>query len=393
MVVQSKTKKSQTPLKKKTLCTQNRQLPKDWSIWAPKTALKFDAGIDETVAFERQQTACIESVEAEEHSTIWLHQTLSANGYKGKRIRWTGYIKTENIEEQAVLWLDVLASDGARLAMDNMANRPVQNSSDWTKCVLVVDVPADALHIRLACSVSGTGTAWFAGLEFEVVDTTVAKTDNFAIGCRGVWLNYPTNIDLLEREDNESYVDDQWPGILPKGWLRWGTPTSGYEMGSDDKVFYVNAVSGTLKALAKREDSDFACFSQKFGAPPYRSKRIRLTGFVKMQDVTGYCGLVMRVLDIYSSDITVENTYDLSSSGTSDWTKHEIVMDVPERAGVISIGANITGGGQMWFDGLAFEEVGTDVSLTFSQFKAGPLNLNFKTRKFTVQEESSHSVI
>jgi len=53
-------------------------------------------------------------------------------------------------------------------------------------------------------------------------------------------------------------------------------------------------------------------------------------------------------------------------------------MDVPEHAAVLSIGASLTGGGQMWFDGLAFEEVGLDVPLTFSEHRAAPQNLNFE---------------
>ncbi len=262
--------------------------------------------------------------------------------------------------------------------MDNMADRPIKASTDWTKCVLVVDIPEDALHIRLCCSLTGSGTAWFAGLEFEVVDQGVAKTDTYALGCRGIWLNHPINIDLSQHEDNESYKDDSWAGVLPKGWLRWGAPATGYEMGLDDQVTHVNKNSGTIKALDTCDEPEFGQLTQKFGAPTYRSKRVRLTGYIKTQDVTGYCGLIMRMLDIYSSDLAVENTYDMGGTGTNDWTKREIVMDVPERAGVLSIGASLFGGGQMWFDGLAFEEVGLDIPLTASEHRASPKNLNFE---------------
>ena len=75
----------------------------------------------------------------------------------------------------------------------------------------------------------------------------------------------------------------------------------------------------------------------------------------------------MRVLDIYSSDIAAENTYDMGGTGTNNWTKREIVMDVPTHAGVLSIGASLVGGGQIWFDGLAF-----------SEHRAVPQNMNFK---------------
>lgn len=378
MAIKAKPQKVREPLRSKTVCEQKRLLPQGWTLWAPEHARNFDVGVDEKVRFKGQPTACIESVERGEESILWLYQNMDAGGYRRKRVRWTGYIKTEDAAGQAVYWLDILGASNSRLAMDNMADRPITGTTDWTKCVLVVDVPEEALNIRLCCSLTGAGTVWFAGLHFEVVDTSVPKTDTYALGCRGIWLNHPVNIDLSEVEDNMGYAGDGWPGVLPKGWLRWGRPTAGYSMGMDSKVRRVNKNSGTIKSMGAKEDSDFAQFTQKFGAPLYRGKRVRLTGYTKTRAVTGHCGLIMRVLDIYSGDIAGENTYDIGGTGTNDWTKKEIVMDVPERAGVLSIGAALYGGGQMWFDGLMFEEVGLDVPLTLSEHRAEPQNLNFE---------------
>jgi hypothetical protein len=363
--------------KEETSVEGKDMLPSGWEVWGPDSA-KFKIFVDENCSFNGQPAVSICSSENQKNSDIWLFQYLDVSGYKGKRIRWTGYIKTRELNRHAVLWLDVLGSNNARLAMDNMADRQLQDTTDWTKCVLVLDVPQEALFIRLACSLTGEGTAWFSGFEFEVVDKTVSKTDTYALGCRGIWLNEPINIDLSEKEDNESYAGDDWPGLLPKGWLRWGAPEGGYEIGMDFQVFHINKNSGTIKALAARDGAGFGSCFQKFGAPPYRGKRVRFSGYTKTLGVTGHCGLVMRVLDIYSGDLAVENTYDMGGTGTNEWAKREIVMDVPEHAGVLSIGASLYGEGHMWFDGLVFEEVGLDVPLTISEYSDAPQNLNFQ---------------
>ena len=139
MAVKSKADKVRQPIKKKTTCEQNRLLPKSWSTWAAEQSVNFDVGVDEKMRFEGQPAACIEAVDAAANSFIWLYQTMDSSGYRGKRVRWTGYIKTKGVTDKAVFWLDVLASNNCRLAMDNMADRPIKasksrlTSSTWAE--------------------------------------------------------------------------------------------------------------------------------------------------------------------------------------------------------------------------------------------------------------------
>jgi len=50
--------------------------------------------------------------------------------------------------------------------------------------------------------------------------------------------------------------------------------------------------------------------------------------------------------------------------GTTDWTEHSIVLDVPESATNIAFGIMLGGNGTVWFDDVSFEVVGNDVSIT-----------------------------
>ena len=50
--------------------------------------------------------------------------------------------------------------------------------------------------------------------------------------------------------------------------------------------------------------------------------------------------------------------------GTTDWTRYEIVLDVPDEAQRLAFGILLAGGGQVWMDDLKFEVVPTTVKTT-----------------------------
>jgi hypothetical protein len=58
-----------------------------------------------------------------------------------------------------------------------MADRPIRGTSEWTKAQLVLDVASDAARITVGAGLSGAGTAWFDGIDFEVVDASVPTTE------------------------------------------------------------------------------------------------------------------------------------------------------------------------------------------------------------------------
>ena len=55
---------------------------------------------------------------------------------------------------------------------------------------------------------------------------------------------------------------------------------------------------------------------------------------------------------------------NISVKGTTNWTKYEIVLDVPSNATLIVYGALLAGTGQIWVDHLSFEIADTSVETT-----------------------------
>ena len=86
----------------------------------------------------------------------------------GKRVRYSGYIKSEGITRgYAGLWWRVDGASGV-LAFDNMQSRGVTGTTDWTRYVVDLPVDANAKNINFGLLMPGDGTAWFDDLTVEL---------------------------------------------------------------------------------------------------------------------------------------------------------------------------------------------------------------------------------
>jgi hypothetical protein len=156
------------------------EVPRGW--FAPSATKDYEGTVDSKVSRSGKACASIRSISATPKNFGNLMQSFPANDYRSKRVRLTGYVKTLNATG-AQFWLRVdskgIWSTAKTLAFDNMANRPVVGTADWTKCELVLDVPDDAATINLGCMLFGTGNLWIDDLKFEVVGKDVPVTDMY----------------------------------------------------------------------------------------------------------------------------------------------------------------------------------------------------------------------
>src|SRR5438045_796302 len=97
-------------------------------------------------------------------------------------------------------------------------------------------------------------------------------------------------------------------------------------------------------------------------ADKYLGKRVRMSGYMKSKDVTEWAAFWFRV-DQANSDkeLSFDNMHDgkkdRSIKGTTEWTKYDIVLDVPLKASNLAYGALLGGTGQIWFENITFEVV------------------------------------
>ena len=86
------------------------------------------------------------------------------------------------------------------LAFDNMCNRKLEGTNDWTKLEIVLDIPEDSTNIGFGVIFSGDGKMWADDFEFEVVRKTVPTT---SCPCSPGNRDYPAkNLDFESDEED-----------------------------------------------------------------------------------------------------------------------------------------------------------------------------------------------
>jgi hypothetical protein len=94
-----------------------------------------------------------------------LRQTIKADDYRGKQLRFSGDVKVEQVEQQAGLYIRTNRR-GERLRPENM----VQGAHDWMRYEAAILIPEDALFIRFGLVLQGKGQIWLANAQLEVIE-------------------------------------------------------------------------------------------------------------------------------------------------------------------------------------------------------------------------------
>jgi hypothetical protein len=75
----------------------------------------------------------------------------------------------------AGLWMRI-DGGGGTMALDNMMNRALRGTMDWTKVSIVLDVPTDADGLSFGLLLSGPGESWIDDASVEIVGSDVSAT-------------------------------------------------------------------------------------------------------------------------------------------------------------------------------------------------------------------------
>lgn len=93
--------------------------------------------------------------------------SVPAEAVRGRHLTLSGWVKTTEVRGSAALFLRV---DGGGGAFDDMADRKITGTTDWTRVAVEVDVPEQGATVVFGTSLVGAGAAWFDDLKFEVSD-------------------------------------------------------------------------------------------------------------------------------------------------------------------------------------------------------------------------------
>jgi hypothetical protein len=136
----------------------------------------YQMGSDTSKVYKNQNVIRINSIEKKINGFGTMMKTVKSDLYVGKTVKMTGYVKSENVKNWAGLWMRVDFYGTDVLAFDNMGNRGIKRTTDWTKYEVVLFVPQEATSISYGVLLDGTGQIWFKDVKLEVVTDSIPET-------------------------------------------------------------------------------------------------------------------------------------------------------------------------------------------------------------------------
>ncbi len=171
-------------------------LPEGWRVTGPTELRNYRLGIDPS----ESGTALIESrlerssgIDLSEKYAV-LMQSIIADAYRGKKVKLTAGISTEDAD-LGTLWMRIDRAPGSALRFDNMTTRrrngALKGTADWTQRSIVLEVPDEATSIHYGFFLQGYGRVRARAFRLESV-----SQDSETTGGPDVYLHQPTNLDF-----------------------------------------------------------------------------------------------------------------------------------------------------------------------------------------------------
>ncbi|RPI66204.1 MAG: hypothetical protein EHM47_17210 [Ignavibacteriales bacterium] len=158
------------------LVQDNTKLPKGWFA-AGSNPSEYEVGIDNSLFQDGKSSAYIKSKKPKTNEFGTLMQYIDAGNYVEKRLRLSGYIKSDAVEGWSSMWMRIDGDMGKQLGFDNMRGRTIHGTTDWKKYEIVLDVPSGSVGIAFGVILGGKGKVWFDNMKLEVVNNSVPVTN------------------------------------------------------------------------------------------------------------------------------------------------------------------------------------------------------------------------
>ena len=154
----------------------NRHETEGWELRGRDADLyRFDT--DDNVARGGTPSSTLLSTQASPEQFALMAQSVDASPYRTSRVRFSGYLKSLDVQKRAFLWLRVDSETTIALAFDDMHLRPLSGTTRWDVYEVLLDVPEHASFIHMGAGLIGPGQTWLSDALLEIVDEKFPSTD------------------------------------------------------------------------------------------------------------------------------------------------------------------------------------------------------------------------
>ena len=147
-------------------------------------------------------------------------------------------------------------------------------------------------------------------------------------------------------------------------WIKWGSYVEGYEVGGDPSEDLNDENVGFIKSQIKVPNGEFGILKTNITSGKYSGQRLKLSAFIKTDEVKGWAGLWMRIDGPSDTVLASDNMQTRPIKGTTDWKSYSVVLDVATNADSIAYGILLVGEGAALIGNLSLEIVSGETEIT-----------------------------
>lgn len=155
------------------LAQPTAKLASPWLL-AGENPEKYEIGADPNGVREGSVAKFLRAKTDDRKAWATLMQTISADAYRGKRVRFSAQVRTDSIGDWSGLWMRVDLDDDEMGAFYNSQDKPIKGSTGWQWRSVTLDVAENANLLHFGVNGAGGGTVWIDDLKMEVVGDSVA---------------------------------------------------------------------------------------------------------------------------------------------------------------------------------------------------------------------------
>jgi len=149
-------------------------------------------------------------------------------------------------------------------------------------------------------------------------------------------------------------------------WSRAHNP-AGYTFSGDHEGGDLPCSSAKLQSSLPQQKNAFASIFQSFAPTLFSGKKVKYSAEIKTDKVEGSAALWMTDQD-GDRVIAFDDMSDRPISGTNDWKKCSIILDIPKESQKLRVGFILKGGGTAWMRKPELVEASVDEKSTARPF-------------------------
>lgn len=289
----------------------------------------------------------------------WNQMLLHAGRFAGKDLELTVWVRSEQMDggrgyvmlqayrdtvmnlardegitrEQARLKMGFKYADDPQLETGWARQYFSSDVAEWTPMKVRLHVPPTTNLVVVRFGIYGSGQVWFDDAQLTMLPAATAAL--------------PVKKNLLANPGFERPLDE-WEFSMP--------PTPGAFIVRDSAVTHGGRFSARMSSATKPGFQTYMNACQVFNARSLSGKRVRMSGWAKLEDVVDSAYLSIYATGGYGVDGSLAGD---ALTGTRDWTFYSVEFDVPKDTYTVWARAGYSAGrGKVWWDDLTFEVLG-----------------------------------